>query len=177
MKLFFKLHSDVFTRLFEEQAQLMRSIADASGVSNSESRVKLVKLRAFWRAIGGMETLLGNIPIDDSYQWTYSKHTKVSIFSHFGNVAKVVESIELTARNYEVSKYKEGIVEKTIWWSPSYQEEAHECLYDVEDRQEGGQRNSKLGGLRAETFMNSKIHEPADWLVGVDCTHNQSEIR
>jgi len=47
MKLFFKLHSDVFTRLFEEQAQLMRSIADASGVSNSESRIKLVKLRAF----------------------------------------------------------------------------------------------------------------------------------
>jgi len=88
--------------LFEQQMQLMR-IVDASGVSNSESRVKLpmVKLPSTGERRNGNASQ--KHPIDDSYQQRYSKQKfQYLVTSLSGNAVKVVESIELT-ENYEVA--------------------------------------------------------------------------
>jgi len=66
--------------LFEQQMQLMR-IVDASGVSNSESRVKLpmVKLPSTGERRNGNASQ--KYPIDDSYQQRFQ--AKISIFGYF----------------------------------------------------------------------------------------------
>ncbi|XP_018395412.1 PREDICTED: uncharacterized protein LOC108773929 [Cyphomyrmex costatus] len=103
-------NSDVLTRLFEQQAQLMRSIANTSNASNPDSRVKLpvIKLPMFdgrteeWKCF--LETFMSMIHTNENILSLQKFQYLVTSLN--SNAAKVVESIELTAENYEIIAWR-----------------------------------------------------------------------
>jgi len=101
-------NSDAITRLFEQQTQLLRNIADGSNASNSqESRVKLpiVKLPVFdgrteeWKRFS--ETFHSLIHSNENIANIQKFQYLVTSLS--GTAAKVIEAIELTGDNYMVA--------------------------------------------------------------------------
>lgn len=94
-------------RLFEQQTQLIRSIADGSVTSNQEKEVKLptVKLPVFdgkteeWKRFS--ETFQSLIHANENIASIRKFQYLVTSLS--GTAAKVIEAIELTSDNYAIA--------------------------------------------------------------------------
>lgn len=67
-------NNDAITRLFEQQTQLLRSIADGSHASNpQESRVKLPVVNYLYSTVEGrgMEALFRDLPVISTFEREY----------------------------------------------------------------------------------------------------------
>ncbi|XP_011859274.1 PREDICTED: uncharacterized protein LOC105556770 [Vollenhovia emeryi] len=100
-------NGDAIERLFEQQTQLIRSIASGSGATNQESRVKLpvVRLPTFdgrvedWKRFS--ETFQSMIHANESIPNIQKFQYLVTSLS--GTAAKIIEAIELTDANYVIA--------------------------------------------------------------------------
>ncbi|XP_011859012.1 PREDICTED: uncharacterized protein LOC105556525 [Vollenhovia emeryi] len=100
-------NGDAIERLFEQQTQLIRSIASGSGATNQETRVKLpvVRLPTFdgrvedWKRFS--ETFQSMIHANESIPNIQKFQYLVTSLS--GTAAKIIEAIELTDANYVIA--------------------------------------------------------------------------